>query len=339
MPNPWLDSGKSKSKRGAPSAVIYVDEDSIADSDMQRMLNGGNGSSTGTIRVMQYVGADGSLSMLTPQEMQRPANVCLAGCCPCFISCQPCAPQRRGEYKNLARMASFWLCVVDLVLLIVSIALEGFAPPKENYSLGPPTSALVKLGAQYGVRIRYDHEVWRFVTAMFLHGGIIHYLFNALATIRFCAMLERKWGTVAFCALYAAAGVAASILSAFFYPNGVSVGASGAICGIFGAYCAEVVFTWRETHAMVRRNAVVQAVTIIVMLVLMSLLPHVDAFAHLGGFVFGFIAGAFVFGRGSRTISNKYVARVVPWAALVVSVLYFAVTLSIFFTVFKPEVK
>lgn len=349
MPNPWIndDGRKKKNKKSGwtsnnnnnnNAAVIYVDEDTISPSDRQRILS--SSSSNGQpIQVMQYVGADGSLSMLTPQEMQRPSNIFIAGCCPCFISCQPCSPQRKSEYKNLIRMASLWVCVVDLIVLIVSIALDGFAPLKDNFSIGGTTDALVKLGAQYGVRIRYDHEVWRFVTAMFLHSGIVHYLFNALATIRFCVMLERKWGTIIFCALYAAAGVAASILSAFFYPNGVSVGASGAICGIFGAYCAEIVFAWRETHEMVRKNAVVQAVIIIAMLLFMSFLPHVDAYAHLGGLGFGFLAAVFVFGRGSRTITNKAVARIVPWAALILSVLYFVITLTVFFTVFKPKVK
>lgn len=331
MPNPWLDDDKS-SKKSAPSAIVYVDEDSISDRDTQAMMM----MSGGSVRVMQYVGADGSLSMLTPQEMQRPANLCLAGCCPCFISCQPCAPKRRGEYKNLVRMASFWLCVVDLVLLIVSIALEGFAPPRSNYGLGPTTNALVRLGAQYSMKIRYDYEVWRFVTTMFLHGGIIHYLFNALATIRFCVMLERKWGTIVFCALYVSAGIAASILSAFVLPWSVSVGASGAICGIFGAYCAEIVFTWRETQELVRRNALIQAVIIVAMLLVMSFLPHVDAYAHLGGLAFGFLAGIFVFGRKSKTIRNECVAQVVPWVALALSIAYFAVALPIFFTVFKP---
>lgn len=88
---------------------------------------------------------------------------------------------------------------------------------------------------------------WQLVTYMFLHGGVIHILFNMLALWMFGADLERTWGTRYFLKFYFVTGIGAGVLTVLFslLPFGVSndlyahaniIGASGAVYGLLLAY-------------------------------------------------------------------------------------------------------
>ena len=72
---------------------------------------------------------------------------------------------------------------------------------------------------------------WTLVTAMFLHGGFTHLLFNMYALLLFGPLIEKKIGTKRFLILYFVAGLLASI-AASYYPS--ALGASGAIMGVLG---------------------------------------------------------------------------------------------------------
>lgn len=76
-------------------------------------------------------------------------------------------------------------------------------------------------------------EVWRFITAIFIHGGVGHLLYNLFALLLFGSMLERLIGGKNFLLVFLAAGVFANIISINFYSS--SLGASGAIFGVIGA--------------------------------------------------------------------------------------------------------
>ncbi len=88
--------------------------------------------------------------------------------------------------------------------------------------------------------------VWQLGTYMFLHGGLLHILFNMLALWMFGAELERMWGTRQFLRFYFTAGVGAGVLTVAFallpfdvarqiYVSNV-IGASGAIYALLLAY-------------------------------------------------------------------------------------------------------
>jgi membrane associated rhomboid family serine protease len=88
--------------------------------------------------------------------------------------------------------------------------------------------------------------VWQVATYMFLHGGVIHILFNMLALWMFGTELERIWGTRDFLKFYFVTGIGAAILTVLFslLPASISgdlyripvIGASGAIYGLLLAY-------------------------------------------------------------------------------------------------------
>lgn len=80
--------------------------------------------------------------------------------------------------------------------------------------------------------------LWQLVTYMFLHGGFGHIFFNMFALWMFGLELERTWGTREFYKFYFLTGIAAGLSTALFNWGSVipTIGASGAIYGILGAY-------------------------------------------------------------------------------------------------------
>ena len=100
-----------------------------------------------------------------------------------------------------------------------------------------------------GMGINYliaDGEWWRFLTPMFLHGGIMHILFNMFCLFVFGPELEKITGKMRFITLYMLSGIFANVATYFIENLGYAhVGASGAIFGIFGAFGALVYYTRR----------------------------------------------------------------------------------------------
>jgi hypothetical protein len=76
-------------------------------------------------------------------------------------------------------------------------------------------------------------EIWRFVTAIFLHGGMGHLISNLFALALFGTILEGFIGSKKFLLVFFASGIFANLVAVWFYPS--SLGASGAIYGILGA--------------------------------------------------------------------------------------------------------
>ena len=79
---------------------------------------------------------------------------------------------------------------------------------------------------------------WRMFTSMFLHGSIIHLGFNMYALWIFGPAIERRFGPARYLALYFTAGLWGSAGALILSPNGYTVGASGAIFGLMGAFVA-----------------------------------------------------------------------------------------------------
>jgi membrane associated rhomboid family serine protease len=73
---------------------------------------------------------------------------------------------------------------------------------------------------------------WQFLTAIFLHGGIVHLFYNLFALILFGFILEKTIGSKRFFWLFMISGVLANFISFFWYPN--AFGASGAIMALIG---------------------------------------------------------------------------------------------------------
>lgn len=78
-----------------------------------------------------------------------------------------------------------------------------------------------------------EFQIWRFVTSIFLHGGITHLFLNGFALILFGSILEKFIGGKRFLLVFFTTGILANLISVNFYS--ASLGASGAIFGVIGA--------------------------------------------------------------------------------------------------------
>jgi membrane associated rhomboid family serine protease len=167
----------------------------------------------------------------------------------------PCGDERRSECFSALKSFTIPISFIQIVMLIVSLAIGGVIPYRDNPAIGPGGATFVLLGAKDGLLIQQG-QVWRLITPMFLHAGcvafqtqisplggsasfltnflwifcrIFHLLFNLLAQLRFGIFLERKWGTAKYAGIYVVSGIGASLMSCLLRPNSISVGASGAL--------------------------------------------------------------------------------------------------------------
>jgi membrane associated rhomboid family serine protease len=130
-----------------------------------------------------------------------------------------------------------------------------------------------------------DGEYWRLISAAFLHGGVVHLLLNMYALYLFGPPVEAALGRVRFAALYATALLGGSALSyAFASPGTPSLGASGAVFGLLGAFLVVNRKLGRDTSSVMVLLAINFAYGFLV--------PNIDWRAHLGGLVAGSLCAA-----------------------------------------------
>jgi len=133
-------------------------------------------------------------------------------------------------------------------------------------------------------------EVWRLVTPIFLHIGILHLLVNTYALYQLGPLAELLSGHGRFGLLYLLTGISGNFLSFVFTP-GLSAGASGAIFGIIGALLS---FLMRHRARLTPggRSLFVQLALVAAFNFAYGLsVPGIDNWAHLGGFLGGFAFG------------------------------------------------
>lgn len=165
----------------------------------------------------------------------------------------------------------------------------SFQPLRENPLIGPSSSTLEKLGALEWDKVVHQHQGWRLVTCIWLHAGVIHLLANMLSLVFIGIRLEQQFGFVRIGTIYLVSGFGGSILSSLFIKNNISVGASGALFGLLGAMLSELITNWT-----IYSNKVAALLTLVVIIAInlaLGILPHVDNFAHIGGFLTGFLLG------------------------------------------------
>ena len=165
----------------------------------------------------------------------------------------------------------------------------SFQPLKENPLFGPSSLTLLKMGALEIDKVVNDDEAWRLISCIWLHGGVIHVLANMLSLVFIGIRLEQEFGFVRIGFLYVISGYGGSLLSGLFIQSGISVGASGALFGLLGGMLSELLINW--TIYANKLAALLTLIVIVVINLAVGILPHVDNFAHLGGFGSGFLLG------------------------------------------------
>lgn len=133
---------------------------------------------------------------------------------------------------------------------------------------------------------------WSIVTYMFVHGGLGHIFFNMLALFFFGSRLELELGTKQFLWLYGISGFMAAVLSFMFAPSVPIIGASGAVFGVMLGFA----YLWPREQIYVWGIFPLEARWLVAIMIVISLVSGFGSldggiahFAHLGGFVGGFL--------------------------------------------------
>lgn len=184
------------------------------------------------------------------------------------------------------------IIIVSIVLYVIALAIEPAAMLK-SFGLfrlfSPSHEALIKLGMTGSRPIQFDLW-WTVVTAIYLHGGILHIVFNMLWLRNLGNPVEELFGSSRAFIIFTISGVAGFILS-----NGIgiqfTVGASGSIFGLLGA----LVYYGRKRGGVIG-NAVFRQVAMwaAVMFLFGFMMSGVNNWAHGGGFVGGYLSAYWI---------------------------------------------
>ena len=127
-------------------------------------------------------------------------------------------------------------------------------------------------------------ELYRLITPVFLHGGVVHLMMNSYSLQNIGPQIEETFGSGRFLATYLASGIAGNLLSSYMSPN-PAVGASGAIFGLMGAHYAFL--SENNLGAYSQRGIAAVTETVAVNLVFGFLNPMIDNWGHGGGLIGG----------------------------------------------------
>jgi membrane associated rhomboid family serine protease len=167
----------------------------------------------------------------------------------------------------------------QLLLVLVAIYLGLQIYPNLEEDLFLFNRAILSDGQIHGVA---EGEWWRLITAGFLHAGLMHLLFNCLALYTLGTPFEALYGRTRYAILLLISLVAGSYASITFNAeNQVSVGASGAIFGLFGA----LLVVGRRLGADTRPTLTLLAINTAIAIAI----PNIDWRAHLGGLAGGVV--------------------------------------------------
>lgn len=177
-----------------------------------------------------------------------------------------------------------------------------------------------RLGASFPPAIFDLHEWYRLVTAVFLHGGLLHIGFNMMALMQLGPALEELYGSARYLFLYVVTGALGFLLSAA--TGHFSLGASGAILGIVGAILA-VTYKRGGQFMQQLRSRLITSVVILFAVGALRLMA-IDNAAHFGGLVSGFILGKIFPDRQPIDSRERQFANILGWIAGLAIVASFA---------------
>jgi membrane associated rhomboid family serine protease len=219
---------------------------------------------------------------------------------PVGMRCPECARERtrvtRGvRSRPTAPIATQVLIAINVIVFVIETAAG--AP------LGGGGGGTVwSHGVLYGPSITVNHEYWRLVTSGFLHDGILHIGINMLSLYFVGAALEPAIGSRNFVVVYMTSLLAGSFGALLFQPDYPTLGASGAIFGIFGALIVVARYRgipfWQSGLGFV----------LLLNLVFSLSVRGISIGGHLGGLIGGLIAGWLVVEFDER--------RRMPWVAM-----------------------
>jgi rhomboid protease GluP len=255
--------------------------------------------------------------------------------------CHQCGASMTFSFAAASRSLARWMpetspatyallticCVMYGLAIIITTKLQGFGGPQGGlFNLGGIAG---RVNLRLGESLRWAgyinqpgdiQQPWRLVTAIFLHGGLLHIGFNMWVLMDIGPMVEEMYGSARYLFLYIATGVAGYVLSSLMGNN--SVGASGALLGLIGVLLAAT--TGRKSlGAQAMRSSLIRwLIYIFVLGILMR--GAIDNYAHFGGLAAGYLLGRVMADRPPADVTERRRAYLLGWTAGIAVAVCFA---------------
>jgi membrane associated rhomboid family serine protease len=206
---------------------------------------------------------------------------------PVGMRCPECARERTKVTRGVGQASLFSSFPATLILIAVNVAAFLAEVAGGGGGLSPRGSSLLVNFGLYGPFVA-EGEWYRLLTSGFLHISLIHIGFNMFALYFLGRILEPGIGTPRFVALYFASLFAGSLGATLLSPDTLTIGASGAVFGIFGA-----------TFVIARHRGISGLASSIGVILLLNLAitfgnPEISIGGHLGGLVGGVLCALFI---------------------------------------------
>ena len=201
-----------------------------------------------------------------------------------------------GMNVNRFKNASGTLVILNVLLYIAMVIFSPRGLGNFVYckTLIPVSVAKYLLfGAQVGVIVSGCGEWFRLFTAMFVHGGILHLLFNMYALYYLGNLVEYTYGVWRFLVFYFASGFVGNVATQIFYKSSISLGASGAIFGLAGVLLSAGFRS--DTPIFLRPYTGAALLPMVIFNIVYGFIPGsgINNAAHIGGLITGMIFGYF----------------------------------------------
>jgi rhomboid protease GluP len=217
-------------------------------------------------------------------------------------------------------------CLLYGVSLVATMRETGLQPPSGGgmFALlgigGINGDVLQRLGASLPLVPFNLAQPWRFVMAVFLHGSLMHIVFNMWVLMDIGPQIEELYGSARFFFIYVVTGIGGFFLSSSL-SNHPSVGGSGALLGLIGVLLA--ITTGRRSASMqMLRSQIIR--WLIYIAVWGLLFPGIDNYAHFGGLVTGFVLGKIMVDRPPVSPEEQKRAQMLGWATALIVVVSIA---------------
>lgn len=192
--------------------------------------------------------------------------------------------------KKMEKIFSSKKTIITYILMALCIIM--FVISSGGYDI----ENLLLYGANYGPYVR-NGEIYRLITCMFLHAGIVHIVLNMYSLYIIGPRVEDFFGKWKYLIIYFLSGISASLLSIGLGENTVSIGASGAIFGLFGA----LIYFGYSYRGYIGAMIKSQIIPIVIYNLLIGFfIPGIDMGGHIGGLIGGLLTANML-----GTIENK----------------------------------
>lgn len=147
------------------------------------------------------------------------------------------------------------------------------------------SETIFKWGAYYLPAIQ-DGQYYRFITPIFMQIGISHFIFNLFSIFLFVSVLESLIGRSRFIVIYLGAGIAGYLTTYLFSSSDLSLGASGAIMGVMGAF---LYLSQKKSILLDDASRKTIIPILVVNLVYTFIDPQISITGHIGGLIVGYL--------------------------------------------------